>query len=399
LLAGFVNFEAGLGLALLAAACDARIALWQRPVAFGARFALGGATMVAHPFGGLFYLALLVGLAAGERYEMFFDRKKLRPAMMRALISGAPIILALSLIVFLGPELPTPNKEYPVVWQDFNPWRLLSALTIYFRTYDPRLDALVFAVFAGLLALAAVRGRVKFHAGLVVVAMGMSVAASFVPAQIMGTSYIHVRLPSMIVLMLAAGLRPSLSWFEQEKNYAVALSLLVVFLRTAHVTTVWRAADADLTATRQALATVEPGATVLPVQYAFPRGTKPPAASGRMLGGSHPNYWHYPSLAVVDRKAFIPWLFSVPGKQPLRVLHPWSEIAINEIMPPVVDELTPQFHSPLLPIRQWRDLFDYVLLINADIIQDGVAIEQIEGLTLVSDRGFARLYRVANRKS
>jgi hypothetical protein len=398
-LAGFINFAVGLGLALLAAAFDAKVSLWRWWAAFAARFFMGGAIIVAHPFGGLFYLALLTGLAAGERREMFLARAMWAAALRRAVVCGAPVVVALATIVMLGPKLPGAGMDYPIVWQDHNPLRLLLTLAVYFRTYDMRLDAVVFMIFVLVLSTSGLLGHLRFHAGLVAVALCLLIVAPFIPATFLGTHLVAIRLPAMAVLALFAGLQPSLPPNSKREQLFVYLSLLVIFLRTAHVTTVWRAAESDLNATRQAVATVEPKSAILPVQYYYPRGTRPAAASGRLLGGSTPNYWHYPSLAVVDRKAFIPWLFSAPGKQPLRVLHPWKEIAIDEGVPPVVDALTWQNHKPSSPLHHWRERFDYVVLINADIQHNGIAIEQVDGLTLLADRGFARLYRITKRRT
>jgi hypothetical protein len=213
----------------------------------------------------------------------------------------------------------------------------------------------------------------------------------------MGTNPLNARLPMMMVLAMAAGLRPELEVSMAASRFAVGAALALVLLRTAYITTVWRGAERDLAAVRSAVASVEPGSAVLPVQYEISPADRPLVPTGRLLGGKAPNYWHYPSLVVVDRKAFIPWLFSTPGKQPLRVLPPWSEISTDEGLPQPVSALMTINAGRYAFMNDWHSRFDYVLLLNADLKSNGPTIEQVPGLRLVTDQGFARLYRVANR--
>jgi hypothetical protein len=45
---------------------------------------------------------------------------------------------------------------------------------------------------------------------------------------------------------------------------------------------------------------------------------------------------HLPTLVVPERRVFVPTVFSVVARQPLRVLRPWSEIAVpNSRVPDV----------------------------------------------------------------
>jgi hypothetical protein len=92
------------------------------------------------------------------------------------------------------------------------------------------------------------------------------------------------------------------------------------------------------------------------------------------------------------RHAFVPNLFWAVGKQPLCVLSPWDQISFPEdgLLPvqAFVDaEQTPKH------FRTWRDRYDYVLLINADVGQ-GADLGALANLQLERDAGFARLYRI-----
>ena len=61
LLFGFLNFEIGLGFALLAAAADPGLVRRGPVIAAIGRASLGGILMLTHVFGFVFYAALLAG--------------------------------------------------------------------------------------------------------------------------------------------------------------------------------------------------------------------------------------------------------------------------------------------------------------------------------------------------
>jgi hypothetical protein len=393
-LAGWINMAVGFGLALVAAALEPEILLRLRSMAFAARFVFALAIILVHPFGGMFYFALLIALAVGSRFESFLSRMTLPHAVARAANRGWPVVLALAVIVIFGPKLPGSNEE-GVIWQ----WSLSDLAPVfvgYFRSYNIIYDALVAVLFVSIVTAAALRGRLRYHAGLLAVSLMLGLVTPFVPKAAMGTDPLNARLPMMMVLAMAAGLRPELEVSVAASRFAVGAALALVLLRTAYITTVWRGAERDLAAVRSAVASVEPGSAVLPVQYEISSADRQLIPTGRLLGGT-PNYWHYPSLVVVDRKAFIPWLFSAPGKQPLRVLPPWSEISIDAGQPPPVSALMTITAGSYAFVNDWHSRFDYVLLLNADWKSNGPTIEQVPGLRLVTDQGFARLYRVTNR--
>ena len=120
---------------------------------------------------------------------------------------------------------------------------------------------------------------------------------------------------------------------------------------------------------------------------------------GRYSGGM-PIYRHTATTIVMSRQAFVPTIFTAAGKQPLRVLPPWTQLSVPEGGLPSVDDLDdPRVgtRSEYPYLEDWRRRFDYLLLVNADLPNRNRAIEQVPGLSLVSDQGFARLYRIDRR--
>ncbi len=394
-LMGFINFAAGLGLALVAASLESRLHAHRPMVRPAVHFAAGLAMIVVHPFAGLFYCALLGGLAAGSEFGDFCSKAGLASAIRRVFERCWPVGAALVCVVVLGPSLPGAANDSQVVWQGLNPLRLASTLASYFKTYTLWLDAVFVIVFVSLVG-AAMRFRcLRWHAGLVAVGFGLSVVSLVMPLMIFGTAAMELRLPAMMVLTFAAALRPDLPNHAFSPRALAGVSLALVLARTADVALVWRAADRDFSAMRSALMSVEAGSSVLAVQYGISRETRGNAPLGRLVGGTQGIFRHYASLAVVDRKAFYPLLFAAPGKQPLRVLAPWTDQAAEEGSPPEVEALLLADGEGYPYLNSWRRNFTYVLLINADMTPAGAPIERVAGLTLLADKGFARLYRIA----
>ena len=140
-----------------------------------------------------------------------------------------------------------------------------------------------------------------------------------------------------------------------------------------------------------------------PVARAVPGAFVPARRSaprGRYYGGGGPMlYEHQPALAVFWRHAYVPILFASRGKQPLRVLPPWNEIAGPDNTPAVSVHRLLDSDRAVLPenteyVRAWRTRFDYVLVLNADQPDDEGPMTMPPELEPVADEGYAQLYRV-----
>ena len=122
--------------------------------------------------------------------------------------------------------------------------------------------------------------------------------------------YADLRLPIVIALLLVAGL-----WPRNVGPKAVAVVVcagLVLFAgRIFDMSGEWRRVDRDFAEFRAALNVIESGAALLPVQK-----QNVPLAEGEARFDHV--YWHMPVMAVVDRSAFVPTLFTDPAKQPVR---------------------------------------------------------------------------------
>ncbi len=392
LLAGFLNFQISLGLALLGAAADPAMArLRGLPLI---RMAVGAVVLVCHPFGCLFYGTLLAGLAFGRPVQGALWPPPPFERLWRAGVAGAcGTLVPLTGLWLLAPVLPGGHAESPMYerWGgDFILNKLLVAASLVV-TYDPLIDVgFLVALWFVLRVLIGMR-RGSGHAGLLIGAAALAALALVVPSALADNAYIDSRLPIMAALMAAAGWRPG----QRASPGLAACALLVLGLaRTGWIATVWDARQADMRSVARALAPVPAGAAVLPAEHCCAAGPV-----GRRLLVTTPTYLHDPALAVPWRQAFVPNLFAAPGKQPLRVRPPWNSLTVAEGPVAPLSMLLTYTPTPVNKVffgylAHWRERFDYVLVVNADTPDDKADEAAIDALALVADEGFARLYRV-----
>ncbi len=389
MLIGLLNFQIGLGLALLAAAVDPALQRTGALPRLLIRITLGCALMLMHLFATGFYAALLTGIAFG-----------IRPAWRGAAAwarAGAAVLggLGIPVLLFLlfGAHIPSglPEGVYPVWGGDFLLNKQLVAVSPFY-SYDIRADLLFFALLWFVLRASAGQGWMQ-HRGLSAAALALTVIGFAIPSTIDGTPLIDYRFPIMALLTLAAAWRP----VAGPARLAPVLLLALCLVRTGAIASIWSARQADVQAVERALATVPAGARVLPAfRCCAPPGGEP---YGRLVRANMGTFGHLPALAVTERHAFIPNLFAIPGRHPLRVLPPWSSMSVIEGPPAPVALLTmdpARLTFALSYLRRWRTQFDYMLVLNADAT-DPHAEDSLPELTLLDDEGFARLYAIHPR--
>lgn len=401
LLMGFVNFQIGLGLALLAACADPLILRHSRPsCAALTRMAMATMLFVFHAFAAGFYAVLLTGIALGAGREPFgtfalFGRAFLRATRPAALGVGVPVVCFL----LLAPTIPG-GHAFPGAydfWENLNLSYKSVSLVSGFLTYDLYIDITMVFLLWMCGRVFASREHQRCHSGLLVAALGLFVLTIVTPPTLAGTAFLDWRFSGMALLTGMAAVRPGLPSARAGVVAAVALMSLSL-VRTGWIAVKWQERQGDIAAVEQVLAFVPSGAAVLPAHHMVEEGLDRP--HGRGLTDVMPWYQHLQSLAVPLRHAFVPTLFTAPGKQPLRVSPPWKDIAVLEGYCLPVQFLRSFTPSPQLTYKfgyaaRWRERFDYVLVLNAQapVAEDESTLPNLE---LIADRGFARLYHISH---
>lgn len=391
--AGFLNFQIALGLALFAAAVDQAIRPRSHILRLALRVVLGVPVLVCHICGSIFLGALLAGLDFGPASVAWRDPAAWLRRLARAFagaLSGFGVPVAI--FYMLAPVIPGAANQAPAT---YGLKEKLVVIAAPFLTYDVAVD---FLFVAGLLIVTwlAIRlGDLRVHAGVALAGAGCAALALIVPRDVLDGSLLDWRFAIMAAMMVTLAMRPEVA---APPAVAVATVLLAVLAigRTAWIWRVWEARSADVAAVERAISAIPPGVALLPAR-ADDAGAAP---VGRNVLLNLPADLHYALLAIPRRGAFVPTLFAMPGQQPVRVRPGWVDRAAFSGHPAPLAMLTAEAagSGAALPagvryLRDWPRHFDYLLLLNAE---DAGPLDPAIAVMLepVADEGFARLWRI-----
>jgi hypothetical protein len=306
LIMGFLNYLFAVGLALLLFA--GWIASERRPVWI--RLVLFPAALVGLYFAHLFALGVYGVFVAG--YELARAWPDLRADWKSAVRSRLAVawqfVPAAILVLATMPEGAGRSFYYGPLLQKIKV--LWSPTLTYLKPIDL---GVFFRVLVVLIAGLATRKLVLARAMGLPLAM-LALLAAVMPFQMEGAWghiwYADLRLPIVIALLLVAGLRPR-NVGPKAMMTVICAGLVLFAARIYDLSGEWRGVDRDFAEFRAALSVIERGAAILPVQK-----QNAPLAEGEARFDFV--YWHMPVMAVVDRSAFVPTLFTDPAKQPVR---------------------------------------------------------------------------------
>lgn len=396
LIGGFINFQIGLGLALLFALLDLRvgqrrlllISLWRAVACF--------VLTLDHVFAAGFYLVLSAGLELPRHSRDFADRRKLSAAAARIVLAGTVGLAPIVALVFSAKGLPGAGQETDLVWN--TPLLALSNLLSAITSYSTPLDVALFIPIALVIVEARSRQKIDVHFGLLISVVFLFVLSLLAPRHAMGTGWISWRFPIMTLLAGAVAVCPFPDAHGPMRRWLVGAIASAVFVRTLAVAVFWWQGDQDATAVQRAIAALPPNSNVLPLTRQQPH-------SMTWLNASRSFFWgqdtirHLPTLATSQRGAFVPTLFTAIGKQPLVVTDKFRDISVPEgnlaSVGALLCESLRNVYLPVAPyLADWRHRFDYVLVVNAEYPDRYVGSAIPDGLTILSDAGFAVLYAV-----
>jgi hypothetical protein len=407
---GFLNFEIGIGLAIVAAALDPALARRGFVLQTLVRLVLATGLMLVHLFSLPFYAVLLGAMAIGPRFRDLLDPASLRRVSLDLLAIAITAVLPLGLLL-LAPSIPGAQTHATAgsVMADFITgfayarahWheKLLNLL-LGIRSYSGWVDTLTFAALAVPVAASLWTRRLVLHAGMVLATCLLAALYLVVPFSLAGTAVIDARFALMAAFTAVLAVQPDLP--APLARAAASALLLVSLIRTGDIGWVWFKRDADVQAVARALESVPAGAAVLPLQHvSIGQVGAPP---GRYIPGGAATFDHLAALAVPWRHAFVPLLFAARGKQPLEVLPPWTQISEPDggILTSVHVLDDPDLLARAVPlvhyVAAWRERFDYALVLNADIPDDYGVFTPPAGVELLRDEGFAQLYRIHHQQ-
>ncbi len=309
-LLGFMNFQIGVGAALLLAA------FWitWRDRYPGAIIALATLGMIAlffcHLMGVLFALVLITA------------RELERPSLSRAL-AILPLIAAPAVLYRYSPlgDQPAGIDYLPIAGK-------ITQLLWPFTTYNLPLDLLTAVAVVAFLLICTATNRLTAPRSTRIALATFAALYAVSPYAFKATQSLDTRFTLMFALTLFAGVRPT-SLPPRFTHLAIAAAALLFTGRTALTATAWHAHNTDLADLRQIIAEIPPGARVLTASVS--PGEAPdywshtPAA--RRLSNTIRTDTHLPALALIERHAFWPLLFNDPSQQPIAWTAPLQSLA------------------------------------------------------------------------
>jgi hypothetical protein len=370
LLYGFLNFQLGLGLALLLAA--AWLA-WRetRPTRAIVLAVIGAPVLFACHLMGLVFFGLLIGSAELTRLRPFRLPEAIRRGVVLLLVFAIPAVLyEVSALSDLGGDaawMPTGGK--------------LRQLSAAFYGYDAWLDIAATAVAFGVPLVALLLRRGRFPAPAAITSLALAVVYAGAPYAWKGTFMLDTRFAVMLAVMMFAGFVPT-RWPRGVGIGAGAIVAALFLARLGVLIAGWHAQGPVLAAMRDAMAPLRPGQTVMVADASPAEAPAYWAANPHWLRLSNGVTLsaNLGALVLIEHRAWWPFEFDNASQQPIRTREPYKALALRAVELPDRTRLL------------GMDLcgFDDVLLTNAEAVPPLPP----DRFRRIAGSGFAVLYAV-----
>jgi hypothetical protein len=348
---GFVNFEFGFGCALWGIACA--LVLLERP--WPIRLALHTAIIVSLFAAHMFALGLY-GFTIGlhELWRAWSRRASLRETIGRLAMPALPALALLGIVLATGGTVGGSGTRWFLA---FKPLWVMFIMSGY------SLIASGISVVALLCLLAELRrrGARRFEQSGAWLAVGFAALYLAMPSQLFDTSFVDLRIIVAAALILPGFVSvtfPTPRWAQA----ALAVAAAITLLNAGVVLAVWLSYRADYAAAADSFRLLPKGAKVLIGHSGA--GDDPP-----LYNLSEYPIYQIPTLAVHYADAFVPTLFTAPGKQPVsaradlqRIDVPYGGPAPSALLK-FIAERGPPRATPSY-IASWPRDFDYLYMVG-----------------------------------
>jgi len=272
-------------------------------------------------------------------------------------------------------------------------------------TFGPTVIPLdrVTLIFLLAFLLVAILGRaIKLAPEMRLPLVAMALAAAAMPTWLSSSWLSDIRLPVALPFVLIAATRVDPSRFRPALGGFTAIAVILLGARVWAVSETWRDAGEQFAEFRTASQAITPGARLLIVGDDPTDGRPIPGVSSLLARERDETFSHMAALAVIDRSAFIPSLFT--GSNPVRptprnmgLFHtqtmPLAPEALAQSMTPAQTQsldLQPNFLGERPFWANWPEHFDFVLWLDFG----QTSTPDLAPLRLAASGGVFRLYRV-----
>lgn len=347
---GFLNFEFGLGIALWG------MAAWigPKPRALAAR-ALVHALVTATCFVAHLFSLGLYGYVLGlhELWRVGTGRATAGECAARLALLGLPALVLAGLMLGSGGAVGQAGTEWQFAVKAF--W-LVAIVNGYNVPLSVGCGVVLILLAAGL----ARRGAFAFSSSGRVVAAGLAGLYLAMPGRLQDTAFVDLRIVTAALLIVPAFLTLTLE--ARLLTRVTAVVSAVIALTCAWAGGLWWSYQRDYADLTASFAQIERGARVLVAHSGD--GQDPPLADL----AEYPMY-HAPALAVHGADAFVPTLFTAPGKQPVTVRSESRGLAVPYGGPVPVSELSAVAEGRPAPgapayAHDWMRTFAYLYVVG-----------------------------------
>jgi hypothetical protein len=284
-------------------------------------------------------------------------------------------------------------------------FKVLAALAPGTFAWSPTgLDAAVLILAVNFLIYAKVRGALSIAPAMRWPIGAMLVAAVLMPNWLYGSWSADLRLPVALAFVVVASLRftDAARGRVAVGGFAVA-ALVLLGLRVWAVSQSWGDADRRYAEFRRASRALPEGARLLVVAAPVTDdAARIDGVSDRLARREEMMFWHLPALEVIDRSAFVPYLFTVatpirfnPRNAALTERHP-RLLAPSDLLESAAPGWRPS--DPIWPDGtvempywvDWAQKFDFVVWLDFAASPGPVA----ENLKPWAKGSFFEIYRI-----
>lgn len=364
---GFLNYLFTVGLYFLAFAGWIATRHWPHMRRLAVFSVVASILYLGHFFAFSIYGLSIVG------YELWLWRERRKT-------EGAPLLSksAVDWLWVMAQFIPAgimllmvPRWDGPTVTLYGSLTHKVIALMAPFNAYGEQ-SFIAVLVLAGVALLLFSKRQLAVAPALRIPLILLTVAAVLMPYALAGNWFTDHRLPPVLAMLLVAGTR-----LKAPRRYlSISLAAIGLLLFVGPLLPTIKKLqyfDAKAAEFRQAAQMIEPGARILPVQA---------MRSDLPYGAAFNDFWnayrHLTSLAIIDRSAFTPLLFTNPAAQPVRPAPALAHLDVPYGRPVMPEHLIiaadPERAGELegsVPIdlsriywEDWPNQYDYVFYVS-----------------------------------
>lgn len=367
---GFLNYVFAIGLMFLALALWFRIQHWAIVWRCTLLLVLSAVLYLAH----MLAFGLFAAITGGHALALSWRRHGTAPlATLRDVIPLALPFAAVFAVYFAWQSGTAVSGEKVTIYGSLSD--KLIALYSPTRFTEGRLEAALLMVYLITGFMLGRRGMLKLAPDFAFPLVCLAAICLVMPSSLFGVWGVDFRLPPVLLMLVIATTRPVML---ESRPAAPLIAAIITGFVVIRVIVLWapiQEADRQFAEFRGATSDIAPGARVLVSLDDVP---------GKLAMPEHA-YWHLAQLAIIERQAFIPFLFTTATQvrpsdrnrdfdtgsgHPL----PTSQL-VNGLKPRFIAEFRNKeldaYHRVYW--ADWPKHFDYVVRINPGPLDAGVA--------------------------